>query len=77
LKTRNKKIYLKNSSQSYEKVIITQFCFFSLRTNLFLSAPKEHIEKIRREKFSEDLHQYHVVKNLSVELYAKDVHLNT
>ncbi|KAI3990923.1 hypothetical protein MKX01_026107 [Papaver californicum] len=44
--------------------------------------PKEHIEEIRRVKFSigakepnqltEDLHQ--AVKNLSAELYAKDVH---
>jgi len=43
--------------------------------------PKEHIEEIRRNKFSigkdpnpliEDLHQ--AVKNLSVELYTKDVH---
>ncbi|KAL2319840.1 hypothetical protein Fmac_028809 [Flemingia macrophylla] len=43
--------------------------------------PKEHIEKIRRCKFSiggepnplrEDLHQ--ATKNLSTELYAKDVH---
>ncbi|KAG9446287.1 hypothetical protein H6P81_012415 [Aristolochia fimbriata] len=44
--------------------------------------PREHIEKIRREKFyigadtsnplSEDLH--HAVRNLSAELYAKDVH---
>ncbi|XP_068665867.1 uncharacterized protein [Aristolochia californica] len=44
--------------------------------------PREHIEKIRREKFSigadkpnplsEDLH--HSVRNLSAELYAKDVH---
>ena len=42
---------------------------------------KEHIEEIRRTKFSiggelnpltEDLHQ--AVKNLSAELYAKDVH---
>nr|POF19521.1 hypothetical protein CFP56_47701 [Quercus suber] len=45
------------------------------------AAPKEHIEEIRRTKFSiggdhnpliEDLHQ--AVKNLSAELYAKDVH---
>ncbi|XP_026458626.1 uncharacterized protein LOC113359161 [Papaver somniferum] len=45
-------------------------------------APKEHIEEIRKGKFSigakepnlltEDLHQ--AVKNLSAELYAKDVH---
>ncbi|ESW06248.1 hypothetical protein PHAVU_010G031600 [Phaseolus vulgaris] len=43
--------------------------------------PKEHIEEIRKNKFSigkdpnpliEDLHQ--AVKNLSVELYTKDVH---
>ena len=43
--------------------------------------PKDHIEEIRRVKFSiggepnpltEDLHQ--AVKNLSAELYAKDVH---
>ncbi|KAL3512559.1 hypothetical protein ACH5RR_025276 [Cinchona calisaya] len=43
--------------------------------------PKDHIEEIRRKKFSiggdpnpltEDLHQ--AVKNLSAELYAKDVH---
>ncbi|RWR80076.1 hypothetical protein CKAN_00869100 [Cinnamomum micranthum f. kanehirae] len=43
--------------------------------------PREHIEEIRRVKFSiggkpnpvmEDLHQ--AVKNLSAELYAKDVH---
>ena len=42
---------------------------------------KQHIERIRRTKFSiggaenpltEDLHQ--AVKNLSAELYAKDVH---
>ena len=45
------------------------------------AAAKEHIEEIRRTKFSiggdhnpliEDLHQ--AVKNLSAELYAKDVH---
>jgi len=49
------------------------FYFVSLLcTNLFLSTSKEHIEEIRREKFSEDLH--HAVKNLSAELYAKDVH---
>ncbi|KAJ0571117.1 putative histidine kinase/HSP90-like ATPase superfamily [Helianthus annuus] len=44
-------------------------------------AAKEHVEEIRRTKFSiggepnpltEDLHQ--AVKNLSAELYAKDVH---
>ncbi|WJX32086.1 hypothetical protein P8452_20455 [Trifolium repens] len=43
--------------------------------------PKEHIEDLRRTKFSiggernlltEDLH--HAVKNLSAELYAKDIH---
>lgn len=43
--------------------------------------PKDHIEEIRRVKFSiggelnpltEDLHQ--AVKNLSAELYTKDVH---
>lgn len=43
--------------------------------------PKEHIEEIRRNKFSiggelnpltEDLH--YAVKNLAAELYAKDVH---
>lgn len=42
---------------------------------------KQHVERIRRTKFSiggaenpltEDLHQ--AVKNLSAELYAKDVH---
>ncbi|XP_027337858.1 uncharacterized protein LOC113851547 [Abrus precatorius] len=46
-----------------------------------MGTPKDHIEEIRRNKFSiggtpnpliEDLHQ--AVKNLSVELYAKDVH---
>lgn len=46
-----------------------------------MGTPKEHIEEIRRSKFSiggeanpltEDLHQ--AVKNLSAELYAKDVH---
>nr|KYP41499.1 hypothetical protein KK1_037116 [Cajanus cajan] len=46
-----------------------------------MGSPKEHIEEIRRNKFSigkepnpliEDLHQ--AVKNLSVELYTKDVH---
>ncbi|XP_031374308.1 uncharacterized protein LOC116188983 [Punica granatum] len=45
------------------------------------TTPKEHIEHLRRSKFSiggppnpltEDLHQ--AVKNLSAELYAKDVH---
>ncbi|XP_065624177.1 protein NO VEIN-like [Quercus suber] len=45
------------------------------------AAAREHIEEIRRKKFSiggeqnpltEDLHQ--AVKNLSAELYAKDVH---
>ncbi|KAF6161573.1 hypothetical protein GIB67_009452 [Kingdonia uniflora] len=46
------------------------------------TSPREHIEEIRRKKFSigarepntltEDLHQ--AVKNLSAELYAKDVH---
>ncbi|CAJ2664742.1 unnamed protein product [Trifolium pratense] len=46
-----------------------------------MATPKEHIEEIRTTKFSiggkpnpltEDLH--HAVKNLSAELYAKDVH---
>ncbi|XP_055828566.1 uncharacterized protein LOC129896657 [Solanum dulcamara] len=46
-----------------------------------MGTPKEHIQEIRRSKFSiggeanpltEDLHQ--AVKNLSAELYAKDVH---
>ncbi|KAE9597291.1 putative histidine kinase-like ATPase domain-containing protein [Lupinus albus] len=46
-----------------------------------MATPKQHIEEIRRTRFSiggelnplaEDLHQ--AVKNLSVELYAKDVH---
>ncbi|KAL9303441.1 hypothetical protein ACSQ67_020704 [Phaseolus vulgaris] len=46
-----------------------------------MGTPKKHIEEIRRNKFSigkdpnpliEDLHQ--AVKNLSVELYTKDVH---
>ncbi|KAI3942792.1 hypothetical protein MKW92_005646 [Papaver armeniacum] len=47
-----------------------------------MRSPKEHIEDIRKVKFSigakepnhltEDLH--HAVKNLSAELYAKDVH---
>ncbi|CAK8560107.1 unnamed protein product [Lathyrus sativus] len=46
-----------------------------------MASPKEHIEEIRRTKFSiggkpnpltQDLH--HAVKNLSAELYAKDVH---
>ncbi|CAK9136556.1 unnamed protein product [Ilex paraguariensis] len=46
-----------------------------------MATPKEHVEEIRRTKFSiggepnpltEDLHQ--AVKNLSAELYAKDVH---
>ncbi|KAF7834061.1 ATP/DNA-binding protein [Senna tora] len=46
-----------------------------------MATPKEHIEEIRGSKFSiggtlnpltEDLHQ--AVKNLSAELYAKDVH---
>ncbi|OIV93309.1 hypothetical protein TanjilG_14560 [Lupinus angustifolius] len=46
-----------------------------------MATPKEHIQEIRRTRFSiggelnplaEDLHQ--AVKNLSVELYAKDVH---
>ena len=46
-----------------------------------MATPKEHIDEIRRTKFSiggevnplmEDLHQ--AVKNLSAELYAKDVH---
>ena len=45
------------------------------------AAAREHIEEIRRTKFSiggeqnpliEDLHQ--AVKNLSAELYAKDAH---
>lgn len=45
------------------------------------SAARKHVEKIRKTKFSiggksnpltEDLHQ--AVKNLSAELYAKDVH---
>lgn len=44
-------------------------------------AAREHVDEIRRTKFSiggkqnpltEDLHQ--AVKNLSAELYAKDVH---
>ncbi|KAL5063000.1 hypothetical protein RYX36_024737 [Vicia faba] len=46
-----------------------------------MALPKQHIEQIRRTKFSiggeqnpltQDLH--HAVKNLSAELYAKDVH---
>ncbi|CAA3029256.1 PREDICTED: uncharacterized protein LOC107799761 [Olea europaea subsp. europaea] len=47
-----------------------------------MATAREHIEKIRRNKFSigaeetnpltEDLHE--AVKNLSAELYAKDVH---
>ncbi|PQQ17197.1 uncharacterized protein Pyn_20835 [Prunus yedoensis var. nudiflora] len=47
-----------------------------------MATPKEHVEEIRKKKFSigaeainpltEDLHQ--AVKNLSAELYAKDVH---
>ncbi|GLJ45855.1 hypothetical protein SUGI_0965410 [Cryptomeria japonica] len=46
-----------------------------------MATPREHIEQIRREKFSigreenplvEDLH--HAVKHLSAELYTKDVH---
>ncbi|KAJ7945656.1 DNA binding ATP binding [Quillaja saponaria] len=46
-----------------------------------MATPREHIEEIRRKKFfiggevnplTEDLHQ--AVKNLSAELYAKDVH---
>ncbi|KAL6570308.1 hypothetical protein OROMI_014822 [Orobanche minor] len=47
-----------------------------------MATPREHVEEIRRIKFSigakepnpltEDLHQ--AVKNLSAELYAKDVH---
>uniref|UniRef100_A0A7N0U757 Uncharacterized protein n=1 Tax=Kalanchoe fedtschenkoi TaxID=63787 RepID=A0A7N0U757_KALFE len=46
-----------------------------------MATPRDHIEEIRKTKFSiggphnpltEDLHQ--AVKNLSAELYAKDVH---
>ncbi|RDX63856.1 hypothetical protein CR513_57656, partial [Mucuna pruriens] len=46
-----------------------------------MGTPKEHVEEIRQNKFSigkepnpliEDLHQ--AVKNLSIELYTKDVH---
>ncbi|BBH03634.1 DNA-binding protein [Prunus dulcis] len=47
-----------------------------------MATPKEHVEDIRKKKFSigaeainpltEDLHQ--AVKNLSAELYAKDIH---
>lgn len=46
-----------------------------------MATPKEHVQAIRKTKFSiggepnpltEDLHQ--AVKNLSAELYAKDVH---
>ncbi|PNX55945.1 hypothetical protein L195_g049579 [Trifolium pratense] len=46
-----------------------------------MATPKEHVEEIRTTKFSiggnpnpltEDLH--HAVRNLSAELYAKDVH---
>ncbi|XP_016651084.1 PREDICTED: uncharacterized protein LOC103338121 [Prunus mume] len=47
-----------------------------------MATPREHIEEIRKKKFSigadalnpltEDLHQ--AIKNLSAELYAKDVH---
>jgi sacsin len=46
-----------------------------------MATPKEHIEEIRTTKFSiggnpnpltEDLH--HAVRNLSAELYAKDLH---
>jgi len=56
------------------------FVFVHYRRRL-MGTPKEHIEEIRREKFSiggkpnpltDDLH--HAVKNLSAELYAKDVH---
>lgn len=46
-----------------------------------MSTPRNHIEEIRKTKFSiggvvnpltEDLHQ--AVRNLSAELYAKDAH---
>lgn len=46
-----------------------------------MATPRKHIEEIRRNKFSiggeenpltEDLH--HAVRNLSAELYTKDVH---
>ncbi|XP_061376034.1 uncharacterized protein LOC133318104 [Gastrolobium bilobum] len=46
-----------------------------------MATPKEHIEELRKSKFSiggepnsltEDLH--HAIRNLSAELYAKDVH---
>ena len=55
--------------------LVFQFC---VSTDM-ADAAREHIEEIRRKKFSiggeqnpltEDLHQ--AVKNLSAELYAKD-----
>jgi hypothetical protein len=48
---------------------------------IYMATPKEHIEKMRKHKFcigekenplTEDLH--HAVKQLSAELYTKDVH---
>lgn len=57
-------------------------CVANNHTNMATAmTPREHIEDIRKTKFSigeklnpltEDLHQ--AVKNLSGELYAKDVH---
>ncbi|XP_022737360.1 uncharacterized protein LOC111290334 [Durio zibethinus] len=56
--------------------------FFSEKSTVFaMATPREHIEQIRKKKFSiggepnpltEDLHQ--AVRNLSAELYTKDVH---
>lgn len=55
--------------------------FCSLAMASTTTAAREHVNEIRRTKFSiggdpnpltEDLHQ--AVKNLSAELYAKDVH---
>ncbi|KAM4107744.1 hypothetical protein ACJW30_04G168300 [Castanea mollissima] len=63
--------------------LVSQFCEcvrVLLGTDM-VAAAREHVEEIRRKKFSiggeqnpltEDLHQ--AVKNLSAELYAKDVH---
>ena len=61
-------------------IFVCVFWEVVIRTNMEATA-REHIEEIRKTKFSiggdhnpliEDLHQ--AVKNLSAELYAKDVH---
>ena len=65
-------------AESISGFSVLSVCCYLLLTDM---EAREHIEEIRRKKFSiggeqnpltEDLHQ--AVKNLSAELYAKDVH---